>query len=207
MGATGALGGECLKQCLEAKHDVTVLARTPAKIPSELRDRITVVEGDGLDPEAVTRALEGGCEVVLLAVGIDARSPEDICTNVTRHVVDAMPRLGVRRLVWCGGGSTIVEDDAVTLGSRFVAFFASTFMAKRSRDKQHQFDLLIASRHVDWVGVRPLQMREGERRGVYRIGFHPYNGMSKIHFADCAHAMLRMLDDDTWRHKAPIVQY
>ncbi len=31
--------------------------------------------------------------------------------------------------------------------------------------------------------------------------------MSRIHFADCAHAMVAMLEDDTWLHEAPIVQY
>ena len=56
FGATGLLGRECLSQCLEADHDVTVLLRTPSKLPAELRERVTVVEGDGLDPEAVDLA-------------------------------------------------------------------------------------------------------------------------------------------------------
>lgn len=140
-------------------------------------------------------------------MGVDRRSPEDLCTDVTRHILTAMPRLGVRRFVWCGGGSTIVEDDAVTFGAKFVEMFAGTFMALRHRDKQHQLDLLDLSLDVEWMGVRPLQMRRGPRRGDYRLGFHPFNGFSAISFADCAHAMIRMLTDDTWLHKAPIVQY
>ena len=207
FGATGALGGECLKQCLEAHHEVTVLARTPSKIPDDVRNRITVVEGDGLDAGHVENALVGGTEGVLFAVGIDKRSPEDLCTDVTRHILAAMPRLGVRRLVWCGGGSTIVEDDTVTFGARFVETFARTFMALRHRDKGHQLELLDQHRDVDWVGVRPLQMRQGPKRAAYRIGFDAYSGLSKISFADCADAMIRMLTDDTWLHKAPIVQY
>jgi len=50
-------------------------------------------------------------------------------------------------------------------------------------------------------------MRKGAKRAEYRLGFHPFNGFSKISFADCAHAMLQMLEDDIWRHQAPIVQY
>ena len=57
------------------------------------------------------------------------------------------------------------------------------------------------------LGVRPLQIRTGPGRGEYRLGFHPYSGLSWIRFADCAHAMIGMLEDDTWLHKAPIVQY
>jgi putative NADH-flavin reductase len=88
-----------------------------------------------------------------------------------------------------------------------VESFARTFMALRHRDKLHQLELLHRSLDVEWVGIRPLQMRKGPRRAEYRLGFHPYSGFSVIHFADCAHAMIRMLTDDTWLHKAPIVQY
>ena len=52
------------------------------------------------------------------------------------------------------------------------------------------------------IGLRTLL-----QLGEYRLGYHAFSGLSKISFADCAHAMIRMLDDDTWLHKAPIVQY
>jgi putative NADH-flavin reductase len=195
-----------LKQCVEAGHQVTVLARTPAKLPSDLRDRITVVEGDGLDPECVNRTLAQGTDGVLFAIGVDRNSPEDLCTDVTRHILAAMPRLGVRRLVWCGGGGTLVEDDVVTLGARFVVAFSRTFMGLRHRDKVHQLALLNQS-SVEWIGIRPLQMRKGPRREAYRLGFDAFSGLSAISFADCAHAMIGMLTHDTWLHKAPIVQY
>ena len=190
FGATGLLGRECLTQCLEAGHEVRVLARTPSKLPAELRDRISVIEGDGLDPAAVERALAGSTDAILFAVGIDRRSPEDLCTDVTRNILGCMRKLGIKRFVWCGGGSNLVADDVVTLGARFVAFFARTFMGLRHRDKVHQLALLEQHRDVEWVGIRPLQMRRGPQRSRYRLGFDPFSGMSRIHFADCAHAML-----------------
>ena len=60
---------------------------------------------------------------------------------------------------------------------------------------------------IVWLGVRPLQMRDGPKRGSYRVGFDAYSGMSRISAADCAHAMVAMLSDDTWIHRAPIIQY
>jgi putative NADH-flavin reductase len=207
FGATGALGAECVKQALEAGHDVTVLARTPSKLPSEARDRVTLVEGDGLNAEHVGESLPPDTEAILFAIGIDKNSPEDLCTDVTRHILATMRRSEIRRMVWCGGGSTLVEDDQVTFGARFVELFARTFMGLRHRDKVNQFELLNQNRDVDWIGIRPLQMRNGPRRSVYRLGFDTFSGFSAISFADCAHAMIGMLDDDTWLHKAPIVQY
>lgn len=207
FGATGALGSECVKQALEAGHEVTVLVRNAAKLADAVRERVTVIEGDGLDLGSVEKALEGGTQAVLFAIGVDKKSPEDLCTDATRHILDSMRKLGVEKFVWCGGGSNLVEDDQVTLGARFVEFFASTFMGLRHRDKAHQLALLDQSKDVKWIGIRPLQMKAGPKRGEYRLGFDKFSGMSVIHFADCAHAMLRMLEDDTWIHKAPIVQY
>lgn len=206
FGATGALGQECLSQALDAGHEVSVLVRTPSKLPESARPRIRVVEGNALDAQCVEATLEGA-EAVLFAIGVDRDSPEDLCTDATRHILTAMPRLGVRRLVWCGGGSNPVADDQISFGARFVEFFASTFMGLRHRDKTHQLELLDAHHEIEWVGVRPLQMNQGPRLSSYRLGFDRHSGFSKIHFADCADAMLAQLQNDRWLHKAPIVQY
>jgi len=207
FGATGLLGRECLSQCLEAGHEVGALLRSPAKLPAELRDRISVIEGDGLDPDAVETALAGGVDGILFAVGIDGHSPEDLCTDITRNIVATMRTRGVKRLVWCGGGDTVGGEDVVSFGSKFVGWFSRTFMGLRHRDKLHQIAFLNEFRDVEWVGIRPLQMHTGPRRGEYRVGFHRYSGLSKITAADCAQEMIRMLADDTWLHRAPVIQY
>ncbi|MFP8878517.1 MAG: NAD(P)H-binding protein [Myxococcota bacterium] len=207
FGATGALGRECLQQCLDAGHEVTALVRSPAKLPAEVREQINIVEGDCLDPGSVSKALERDTNGVLFAIGVDKGSREDLCTHATRNILNAMRDLEIRRFVWCGGGSNLVDDDQVTLGARFVEFFARTFMSLKHRDKTHQLELLAQSPDIDWLGVRPLQMRNGKKRGKYRVGFDRFSGLSVIHFADCADSMIAMLEDDTWIHKAPIIQY
>lgn len=206
FGATGQLGRQCVRQALDAGHSVTVLARSPAKLADDLRRRVDMVEGDALDDGDVRRTLDGA-DAVLFAIGVDRDSPEDLCTDVTRLILDAMPELGVRRFVWCGGGSTFVSGDPSNAGARFVRWFAARFLGLRHRDKDHQLAYLLTRTDIDWYGVRPLQMREGELTGTYRLGMDRFNGMSRISFADCAHAMLSLLDGDRWRHQAPIVQY
>ncbi len=207
FGATGALGRECVEQSLDAGHEVSVLVRTPSKLSAAVRARVTIHEGNGLDAEDVSRALASDCDAVLFAIGIDRHSPEDLCTTATRHIFTAMRKNGIRRFVWCGGGSTPVAEDRITLGSRFVALFGKTFMGLRNRDKTHQLAFLLENDDVDWLGVRPLQMGKGPRKEVYRLGFDRFSGMSKISFADCAHAMIGMLSNDEWLRQAPIIQY
>jgi putative NADH-flavin reductase len=207
FGATGAVGGQCLRQAVDAGHEVTVLVRSAAKLPIELRDSISIVEGDALNADDVWRVIGADTEAVLFAIGVDKHSLPDLCTEISRHILDALRGESGMRFIWCGGGSTFVEEDRITFGARFVRKFAELFMSLRHEDKEHQYQLLKQYTDVPWLGVRPLQMREGELRGQYRIGFDRFNAFSTISFADCAHAMLSMLEDDRWLHKAPIIQY
>ena len=68
FGASGFVGREVLDQCLEAGHELTLLMRTPSKLPEELRARVTIVEGDALDADTVARAIPDGTEAVLFAI-------------------------------------------------------------------------------------------------------------------------------------------
>jgi putative NADH-flavin reductase len=208
FGATGKLGMECLQQCLEVGHTMTVLVRSPGKLPAALRDRVVVIEGDGLLAADVARALPPGTDAVLFAVGVDEKtSPPDLCTDVTRHILDVMRREHIPRLVWCGGGSNLRPEDVVTFGARFVRWFSQTFLTHRHTDKVNQLQLLDDNADLCWIGIRPLQMKAGPRTGRYRLGYNAFSGFSRISFADCAHAMVKMLDDDTWMGKAPVIQY
>jgi putative NADH-flavin reductase len=206
FGATGQLGQECARQALAAGHEVRVLARTPSKLAEDLRDRVELIEGDALIAADVEKTLVG-IDAVMFAIGVDKKSPEKLCTEATRLILNAVPRLGVDRFVWCGGGSTQIGGDPDNFSAKFVRVFAARFMGKRHRDKHHQFALLRTRSDVSWYGVRPLQMRQGDHTGNYRVGMDKFSGTSKISFADCADAMVDMLTDDTWRHQAPIVQY
>ena len=208
FGATGSLGSECLKQCLEAGHEVTVLVRAPGKLPANVIERCQVIKGDGLVLEDVARAMPAGTDAVMFAFGVNEKpSPPDLCTDVTRHILATMRERHIPRLVWCGGGSNFRPQDVITFGARFVHWFSEVFLKHRHTDKEHQLTLLDKNNDLRWLGVRPLQMKNGKRRAEYRLGFNAFSGMSSISFADCAHAMVNMLSDDTWVGKAPIIQY
>ncbi|MEH6591406.1 MAG: NAD(P)H-binding protein [Halioglobus sp.] len=208
FGSTGDLGSECLRGCLDAGHEVTVLVRSPEKISVDLRDRITIVKGDALSLDAVMLSIPKDTDAIIFAVGVDEKvSPENLCTDVTQKIITVMRANDISRFIWCGGGSNILDDDVITFGSRFVRWYAETFLKHRHTDKEHQMVLLEENMDLCWIGVRPLQMKHGKKTGKYRLGFNKYNGMSKITFSDCAHAMVNMLKDDTWIGKAPIIQY
>lgn len=208
LGATGSLGLECLKQCLDSDHDITVLVRNPDKIPENIRRRITVVTGDALSIDDLTTSLSKNTEAIIFAIGMSNKSsPRDLCTIVTKKTIDIMRLHKIPRLVWCGGGSNIQKEDLITFGAKVVRFYAEIFMKNKHADKEHQLAAIKENSDLCLLGVRPLQMVYGEKTGNYRLGYNAFSGMSKITFSDCAHAMVNMLTDDTWIGKAPIIQY
>ena len=70
FGVTGGTGRHLMSEALEAGHEVRAFARSRAKVERAWLDddRVTVVEGDVLDPDAVERAIEGA-DAVLSALG------------------------------------------------------------------------------------------------------------------------------------------
>lgn len=46
LGASGALGKHVAQQAVDAGHDVSVVVRTPSKLPAAWRDRVNVHHAD-----------------------------------------------------------------------------------------------------------------------------------------------------------------
>ncbi len=152
LGSTGRLGKECLQQCLEVDHEVTVLVRNPNKLPDHTRDLITIVQGDALLFEDVLTSMPHGTDAILFTIGMDEKtSPRDLCTDVTRHTLVAMRKNNMPRLVWCGGGSNIVEEDVITFGARFMRWYAKIFLKHRDTGKEHQ--LLLSDQKKTCAGL------------------------------------------------------
>ena len=207
FGATGAVGSECVRLSLLAGHELSVLVRDPKKLRPEFEGRIRVVTGNALEYADVDKTIPRGTDAVLFAIGVDKNSPKNLCTDVTKHILEIMRKKNVGRLIWCGGGSTLMPEDSIGFGAKFVKMYSEVFLSLRHFDKQNQFELLDKNRDIIWVGVRPLQMKPGLHTGKYRVGYDSFNGFSNISFSDCADSMLGTLSDNTWIGKAPIVQY
>jgi uncharacterized protein YbjT (DUF2867 family) len=85
LGATGSLGTHVLRQTLAAGHHVTVSVRTPSKLPTEVRERVSVHMGDLGAP-----------------VPLDLVRGQDALINCAGHVADGEAFVSlVDRLVTC----------------------------------------------------------------------------------------------------------
>jgi hypothetical protein len=85
LGATGSLGRHVLRQAVAAGHDVTAFVRKPSKLPSEVREQVSVHTGDLSAP-----------------VPLDLVTGRDALINCAGHVADGEAFVGqVDRLVTC----------------------------------------------------------------------------------------------------------
>src|SRR3981081_1725317 len=58
LGATGGTGLELIRQSMERGHSVTALVRSPGRLRA-FQDRITVKNGDLLNPAELEQAIKG----------------------------------------------------------------------------------------------------------------------------------------------------
>lgn len=204
FGATGPTGRELVQQALAHGHVVTAFARNPAAI-AEKHERLKVVKGDILDGSSVEAAVRGQ-EAVLLALGVRKWGKNTILSDGTRNIIEAMKRLGVRRLVCMT--SLGVGDSKGQPAWFFNWIILPLLLRNVFADKQVQ-EQYVTESGLDWTIVRPVFLTNRPRTGAYRhwVGQPPPSITGKISRADVADFMLAQVADKTYLHKAPGLSY
>ncbi|TMR90554.1 NAD(P)-dependent oxidoreductase [Nonomuraea basaltis] len=188
FGATGAVGGRVVAEALSRGHEVTAVARDPARLPPTAA---RVVTGDASDAEDVA-TLSAGQDLVISATR-PAPGYEDDLVTTAKALLAGLARTGVRLLLVGGaagltvpgtGGLTVVETPDFPPALRPIALACNG-----------QLDACRAETGVDWAYLSPPALLEpGERTGVYRLGrdelLADAAGRSAISMEDLAVALL-----------------
>lgn len=154
LGATGMVGDYLLQEALASGHSVRALARSPAKL-AHYGSRITVIQGDARDPDAVSELLRGS-DVVVSALGpvqADGAAALTINADATRTVLQAMQAHGISRYLVVSGAAIVMPGDERDLLGVWIKALAELGLADAVRDKQAEYALLAQST-VDWTLVR-----------------------------------------------------
>jgi putative NADH-flavin reductase len=122
----------------------------------------------------------------------------------TRHVITAMQRHGVRRLI-CES-SLGIGDTRWRLGFLYNVFLIPLFLRNVFADKEIQ-ERIIRESGLDWGIVRPAALTNGQYTGHYRVGFDIGHWFfsSKISRADVADFMLKQVVSNEHLHKSPSI--
>ena len=202
FGASGRTGRQLVRQAIDRGHRVKAFARTPARIDVE-HDRLEIVQGDVQDPAAVERAV-AGADAVISALGPTENTPDRQVTKGTRHIVEAMHRHGVHRLVITGGAGVGDPNDRPTVVNRLIGVLLRLVARNVYEDMRGAVEV-VRSSNLDWTVVRLPRLTDDPATGTVRSGYLGGDVGMRIGRADAASFILDQLDADRDLRAAPVI--
>ena len=204
FGATGGIGGLCVRQALAQGHEVTAPVRNPARV-TMTHERLRVLQCDVLDPSCVAKAVAGQ-EAVLCAVGTGAGAQTTVFSVGTRNIITAMEDSGVRRLVIVSNYCMLSETPRDIAG-KLMLFLTRIYLRNVLPDQRLALEEVRQS-HLEWVAVRPLALVNAPGRGTYRVALDglPPRGR-RISREDVAAFMLNQTASREYLRTAPALSW
>ena len=188
---TGMIGSRIAREALSRGHQVTVVARTPGKLPKDLA--VQEVQGDARNVDSIVGAVRGH-DAVISAVGAGVGEQSGLL-EATRALLKGVKQAGVPRLLVVGGAGSLEVKPGLQLVDLpdFPAAYKAPALAHR------EVLNLIRQADLDWTYLSPAAMiAPGERTAKFRLGGEQLvadaKGDSRISAEDYAVAMLDELE-------------
>ena len=201
FGATGTVGSELLSQALAAGHEVRALVRDPTKLTVDGR-RLSVDCGDVFEPTHV-RTTISGCDAVLSTLGATHADDPRTRRAGTRNILDAMPELGIARIVVMGGFHVSCPGEEETVGQRLIVPLLR--LGRIVVADTTGMAALVQASELDWTFVRSPRVVRGEPTAAPRVGTLKLGPWSKVTRGDVARLMLRCITERAYIRQAPMV--
>lgn len=203
FGATGRSGIPLVQQALDAGHEVVALVRSPEKMPI-MHERLTLVKGDATQAADVERVITGDVDAVLSVLGPVKGQPPEMLPQAVGHILTAMRRHDIKRLIYMTGAGVPAPQDRPNLMNHLIKFALKTMAADVLKQSEIAVDK-VRSSDRDWVVVRVPMLTDGPPTGQLRVGWVGVNTGSRLARADGAAFMLQQLGDDRYLRQAPAI--
>ena len=197
FGSTGSIGQLLVQQALDENHIVTAFVRNPDKLKNT-HPNLKIFQGEVLKPDDVEKAISNH-DAVFCSLG--AGSKGSVRAEGTRHIINAMEKLGVKRFI-CQ--STLgAGDSRGNLNFFWKYFMFGVLLRKAYHDHELQEKYVMQSK-LDWTITRPAAFVDGPRTQHYRHGFgDSEKGLTlKISRADVADFLLKQLTTNMYLRRA-----
>lgn len=202
VGVTGFVGQRLLVKVLAAGHSVRALARSPEKLGA-LSSRIEVVRGELSDPTAV-QALVEGTEAVISLVGPPRKHDSAQHAQGTRHLVEAMQRGRVERLITIAGAAARFPGQRLGWRQALLrALLSTVVMPAVIKTKDLEIEIIAAST-LTFTVLRPPLIGTGNPAGQVAASPSDMTG-TKIDVEDITDFILSLLSSHAWDRRAPIL--
>ena len=164
FGATGSLGKHVVEQAVAANHEVSVLVRTPSKLPADLRDSVTVHQADiATLSTSQLAALVRNQDALINTAGLVSDGQRFVA--LIDHIVSSIGTLPEpeRTVCWFLGGAAVLDIGAS--GRRGVDL---PLIKKIYWPHAENFNRLRSS-SLDWRLLCPGPMVESPPVGISKL--------------------------------------
>lgn len=206
FGITGRTGKPLAEMLLKQGFAIHALARNAQKVEIQ-HPHLTIIEGNVLNKNDIERTIEGteAAVSVLGHVRGDNQSKE-MQTVATKHILAAMQKYGVKRIISLTGGAVPYKHDQPKFIDKafkvVMGFVAKDIVA----DAVAHANVLAASA-TDWTVVRAPRILDAPAKGVYRVGLVGVNASTTIAYQDLAAFIAKELVEPQHIHSMPFVSY
>ncbi len=185
FGASGKAGRLVVAQAVERGDDVAAFVRDASR--QWFPDAVKLHQGDASDPKAVEAVLVGA-DAVVSALGPIAEETTTQISVATRTLVEAMERIGPRRIAIAANAKVFTDDDVTGPYANVAA--------------EHRRDAAILRESaLDWTVVAPPILTDDPATGSYVAVVDGKGPGRSITRGDFATALLDAVEKDAWiRH-------
>jgi len=164
LGATGSLGKHVVQQAIAAKYDVTIVVRTPAKLPAEVLDKVSVHQCDlSAASTSDLTAMLTGHDAVINTAGLVTEG--QVFVNLVDRLVTSLEAVSTsdRPACWFLAGAGLLEIDASGRRGVDLPRINSTYWPHRVNFER------IRLSNLDWRVLCPGPMVEQPPLGLARL--------------------------------------
>ena len=158
FGATGRTGEQAWKLLREAGHAVTVFGRSVGQRYAD--DPVAKVQGDVLDAEAVSKAIETQ-DAVLVCLGPASTKDQSTLSRGAANIASAMRAHGVRRVVFISAAGVGESWKQIPWYSKLLfGTMLRKILAEHAREEE-----VFAASPLDWTAVRAAVLTDKPATG------------------------------------------
>jgi nucleoside-diphosphate-sugar epimerase len=202
FGATGRTGKHVVELALAAGHEVVALARNPAKLEVE-HERLKVIQGDIENPQCV-EAVVMGADAVISVLGPSSNEPTFTISKGTQHILDAMKKHGVRRLVVSAGAGVGDPNDEPKLFNKLINVLLKLVSRNVYEDMKRVVEIVRGSDR-DWTVVRVPMLTNDPPKGRVKVAWVGKGIGTRLSRVDMADFIVRQVNDQTYLRQAPAI--
>jgi putative NADH-flavin reductase len=188
FGAAGRTGRLVLREGMQRGHQMTAFTRQPeGAFGADEAGLASVVRGDGRDPEAVRKAIDGADAIIAIIAGAGRKGPHETA-GVLKVITSEMTSLGVRRIVMTSAYPIIGDRPRLPIAvirRVFAAAYADTAQAGS----------IVQSSGLDWTIAYLNRLTDKPATGKAQVSTELLSRTPSVSRADVAAILLDAAQD------------